>query len=66
VHHSKPIKERLAQRKDKIEMFYLPSYGPELDPEERLNTNLKQTIGKQYPRRPYQPAGAIEGQGFSG
>jgi hypothetical protein len=25
VHHSKPVKARVAERKDKIELFYLPS-----------------------------------------
>lgn len=30
VHHSKPVKAWLAERKDQIEVFYLPSYIPEL------------------------------------
>src|SRR3989338_5362550 len=49
VHHSKPVKAWLAERTDKIEVFYLPSYSPELNPEERLNADLKQTIGKRVP-----------------
>lgn len=32
-------------------MFYLPSYSPELNPEERLNADLKQAIGKKVPVR---------------
>jgi transposase len=47
VHHSKPVKAWLAKRTDKIEVFYLPSYSPELNPEERLNADLKQAIGKR-------------------
>ena len=35
VHHSKPVKAWVEERKDKIELFYLPSYSPELNPEER-------------------------------
>jgi transposase len=40
-----------AERTDKIEVFYLPSYSPELNPEERLNADLKQAIGKKVPIR---------------
>jgi transposase len=28
-----------------MEVFYLPSYSPELNPEERLNADLKQVSG---------------------
>ena len=49
VHHSKPMKEWVAKNKKKIELFYLPSYSPELNPEERLNANLKQAIGSKVP-----------------
>ncbi len=32
-------------------MFYLPRFSPELNPEERLNADLKQSIGKKVPIR---------------
>jgi len=32
-------------------VFYLPSYSPELNPEERLNADLKQAMGKRMPVR---------------
>ena len=32
VHHSKPVKAWLAEHIDEIEVFYLPSYSPELNP----------------------------------
>lgn len=51
VHHSKPVKAWVEEHKDKIELFYLPSYSPELNPEERLNAHLKQAIGAQVPVR---------------
>ena len=51
VHHSKPVKAWVEQHKDKIELFYLPSYSPELNPEERLNADLKQTLGSRVPVR---------------
>ena len=51
VHHSKPVKAWVDEHKDKIELFYLPSYSPELNPEERLNADLKQAMGKRVPVR---------------
>jgi len=51
VHHSKPVKTWAAERQDKIELFYLPSYSPELNPEERLNADLRYAIGTQVPVR---------------
>jgi transposase len=59
VHHSKIVKAWVAARKDQIELFYLPSYdlrkstwgSPQLNPEERLNADLKQEMGKRVPVR---------------
>lgn len=51
AHHSKLVKEWLAERKDRIETFYLPSYAPELNPDERLNADLKHEIRKRVPVR---------------
>ena len=41
----------MAEREDQIELFYLPSYSPQLNPEERLNADLKQEMGKRVPVR---------------
>ena len=51
IYHSKPVKAWLAERTKQIEVFYLPSYSPELNPEERLNADLKQAMGKRVPVR---------------
>ena len=51
VHHSKIVKAWVSDRKDQIELFYLPSYSPQLNPEERLNADLKQAMGKRVPVR---------------
>lgn len=51
VYHSKPVKAWLAERPERIEVFYLPSYSPELNPEERLNADLKQAMGTRVPVR---------------
>ena len=41
VHHSKIVKAWLEKHREKIEVFYLPSYSPELNPDEYLNNSLK-------------------------
>jgi transposase len=51
VHHCKPVKAWLAEHKDEIEVFYLPSYSPELNPDERLNADLKHAIATKVPVR---------------
>jgi len=51
VHHSKLVKSWVGERADQIELFYLPSYSPQLNPEERLNADLKQEMGKRVPVR---------------
>ena len=47
VHHSKPVKAWLAEHQNQIAVFYLPSYSPELNPDERLNAGLKQALGSR-------------------
>lgn len=51
VHHSKPVKAWLAERKEQIEVFYLPSYSPELNPDEMANADIKQAVTKLAPAR---------------
>mgnify|MGYP000915204217 CR=1 FL=1 len=51
VHHCKPVKEWVAEHTEQIEVFYLPSYSPELNPDERLNADLKHAIGTKVPVR---------------
>ena len=51
VHHAKLVKAWLEQNKADIEVFYLPSYSPELNPDEMLNANLKAAITAKAPNR---------------
>jgi len=51
VHHSKAVKKWLQENAEKIEDFYLPSYSPELNPDELLNADLKQRVTKVAPAR---------------
>lgn len=50
-HHSKLVKQWLTEKQDKIQVFYLPSYSPDLNPEELLNADLKQHVTKAAPAR---------------
>lgn len=50
-HHSKPVREWLEERKERIEVFFLPSYSPELNPDEYLNRDLKLNVHKGTPAR---------------
>lgn len=45
VHHSRKVMAWLLKYKDKIELFYLPPYAPEYNPDELVNSDLKRSIG---------------------
>jgi hypothetical protein len=51
THHSKVVKEWAEKRKDKIELHYLPSYSPDLNPDEYLNCDLKAELAKSGSRK---------------
>lgn len=51
VHHAKIFKAWLAEHEDDIEVFYLPSYSPELNPDEYLNCDLKAGVHSGKPAR---------------
>jgi len=45
VHHSKLVKQWVEKNTNRIELFYFPSYSPEINPDEYLNNDLKSGIG---------------------
>ncbi len=47
VHHSKIVKQWEQENKEKIELFYLPSYSPEKNPDEYLNCDLKYGLSEK-------------------
>jgi transposase len=51
VHRAAVVREWLARHKRQIEVSYLPSYSPELDPDEGLNADLKQHVTRKAPMR---------------
>lgn len=51
VHYSKDVQKWLEKHKDRIEVFYLPPYSPEYNPDELVNSDLKRAVGqKSSPR----------------
>jgi transposase len=51
VHHSKIVKAWVEEHMDQIELFFLPSYSPELNPDEYLNCDLKAGVHSGMPAR---------------
>lgn len=51
THHSKIVKEWLHEHTEQIEVFYLPSYSPELNPDEYLNCDIKCAVHSGLPAR---------------
>lgn len=47
VHHARYLTEWLESRSRMLELFYLPSYSPELNPDEYLNRDLKARLAEQ-------------------
>lgn len=51
MHYSKRVKLWVVERADQIELFYLPSSGAELNPEQRLSADLKHATDSKLPAR---------------
>lgn len=50
-HHGKALKSWVKENSKKITLHYLPSYSPDLNPDEFLNCDLKYQIAKRPDRR---------------
>lgn len=51
VHHARVVKAWLERHIKEIEVFFLPSYSPELNPDEYLNCDLKHGVHSGKPAR---------------
>ncbi|MDZ7632574.1 MAG: transposase [Gemmatimonadaceae bacterium] len=51
VHKARAVKAWLAAHAEQIEVFYLPPYAPELNPDEYLNGDLKLSVARRAPAR---------------
>lgn len=49
IHHAKIVMGWLKKREDKVRMFFLPAYSPQLNPDEFANSYLKNRIGEREP-----------------
>ena len=50
VHRSAPVRRWLARHASRVTMFFLPSYSPELNPDELLNQDVKtNAVGRMRP-----------------
>jgi transposase len=47
VHHSYIVKDWVKENQEKIELFFLPAYSPEKNPDEYLNCDLKQGLSSK-------------------
>jgi transposase len=55
VHRSRKVKDWLARHEERIALFFLPSYSPELNPDELLNQDLKtNALGRRRPRSQHE------------
>jgi transposase len=46
AHKTPEVEDWVAARRDRIEVFYLPAYSPELNPVEYLNNDLKGSVNE--------------------
>jgi transposase len=51
VHHSAPVQDWVEEHYQEIELFFLPSYSPELNPVEIANADLKHAVTTCAPAR---------------
>ena len=50
VHRSRSVTQWAAEQKDRIRLFFLPAYSPELNPDEFLNQDVKSNaLGRRRP-----------------
>jgi transposase len=50
-HHSKILTGWVEKNKKRVELFYLPSYSPDLNPDEYVNADVKYGVGSKTPKR---------------
>ena len=51
VHHGILVQAWVKQQNGQIELFFLPAYSPDLNPDEHLNSDVKYGVGSKAPVR---------------
>lgn len=60
VHRSAAVRQWVKEHRDRIELFYLPSYSPELNPDELVNQDVKtNAVGRKPPHTLTQMVGNV-------
>jgi transposase len=60
VHTSKQVSRWLDEHRDRIHVYYLPGYSPELNPDECLNQDVKaNALGRQRPSSRSEMIGSL-------
>jgi transposase len=60
VHRAAEVARWVAQRADRLQLFFLPSYSPELNPDEFLNNDVKaNAVGRRRPRDEQEMVGSV-------
>ena len=54
AHRARLTRDWLAEHRTEIEVFYLPPYSPELNPDEGVHADLKQAVPRKAPARSKQ------------
>ncbi len=66
VHRSKKAKVWLKNKSHRIRLFFLPSYSPELNPDEMLNQDIKSNaVGRQRARKQDELVSNVRGYLYS-
>jgi len=50
IHKANLIKEYVDTTEGKLELYYLPPYSPQLNPDEQVWKNVKERVAKQFPK----------------
>jgi transposase len=50
IHKAKLIKEYVESTNGMLELYYLPPYSPQLNPDEQVWKNIKERVAKQFPK----------------
>jgi len=48
IHHAKLVKAWIEEHQEKIALFYLPAYSPDLNPDEYLNNDFKRNVNAKH------------------
>ena len=48
IHHAKLVKAWVEEHQEKIALFYLPAYSPDLNPDEYLNNDFKRNVNAKH------------------